>query len=68
MPQRFPWVTVVLAMIAAVVGHDIVYLAFFSVEQLSRNIARPLFFMALAAAVVVALIEVVIRVLIRRGR
>jgi hypothetical protein len=40
---RWPWITMVLAAVVVLnpLGRDIIYLAFLSGEQLSRNIWQP---------------------------
>jgi hypothetical protein len=41
--KRWPWISLALAAIAVLspIGQDLIYLAFFSGEQLSRNIWQP---------------------------
>ncbi len=53
--KRWPWISMIVAAIAILnpLGQDIIYAAFFSGEQLSRNIWQPI---ALVAALVLALL------------
>ncbi len=53
--KRWPWFSMLLAAIVVLnpLGQDIIYAAFFSGEQLSRNIWQPI---ALVAALVLALL------------
>ena len=53
--KRWPWISMVVVAIAILnpLGQDIIYAAFFSGEQLSRNIWQPI---ALVAALVLALL------------
>jgi len=68
--RRWPWISLLLAAAFAIspVGQDFIYSAFFSGEQLSRNIAQPIFFMALAVTAVVVVVEWWIRWLISKPR
>ena len=68
--RRWPWITLAAITIFVITpfGRDFIYLAFFSGEQLSRNIAQPIFFMALAVAAVLAALEWWIRRLIGKRR
>ncbi len=50
------------------VGQDFIYLAFFSGEQLSRNIAQPIFFTALAVVVLLVVLEWWVRRIIHKRR
>ena len=54
--KRWPWITMLLAAVAAFnpLGLDIIQTAFFSGEQLSRNIWQPI--VLCAAAIFAALI------------
>lgn len=58
-----PWIVLVLALVLAFnpVGWDFLRSAFWSGEQLSRNIARPIVFIAIAILVALALVEVLVR-------
>lgn len=68
--RQWPWITLLLAAILAITpfGRDFIYLAFFSGEQLSRNIAQPIFFMALAVIAAFVLLEWWIRRIIGKRR
>lgn len=68
--RQWPWITLLLAAILAITpfGRDFIYLAFFSGEQLSRNIAQPIFFMALAVVAALVLLEWWIRRIIGKRR
>ncbi len=68
--RRWPWITLLLTAVFVIspFGRDFIYLAFFSGEQLSRNIAQPIFFMALAAVAVLVALEWWIRRVISRRR
>lgn len=68
--HRWPWITVLMAVVLAVtpVGQNSIYLAFFSGEQLSRNIARPIFFMALAAVLLLVVLEWWVRRIMHKRR
>lgn len=68
--RRWPWITLLLTAVFVIgpFGRDFIYLAFFSGEQLSRNIAQPIFFMALAAVAVLVALEWWIRRVISRWR
>jgi hypothetical protein len=63
---RLPWITALVA--AAVVlnpiGIDIMYSAFLSGEQLSRNIWRPIAWTGIALVIVFLLLECIFRTLI----
>lgn len=68
--RQWPWITLLLAATFAITpwGRDFIYLAFFSGEQLSRNIAQPIFYMALAVVAVLVLLEWWIRRIINKRR
>ena len=68
--QRWPWITLILVAVVLVtpVGRDFVYSAFFSGEQLSRNIAQPIVFSGLAIALLLAALEWWIRRIISKRR
>ncbi len=56
--KRWPWITMLLAAVAALnpLGLDIIHAAFFSGEQLSRNIWQPIVYgVALILLVLIAL-------------
>jgi hypothetical protein len=64
----WPWISLLLLALAALnpIGFDFLYLAAFSGEQLSRNIAGPIVLMAFAGLSAVALIEFGIRTMLMR--
>lgn len=65
-----PWLSLLVAVIAVLnpVGMDFLSSSFSS-ERLSRDIARPIVLMVLAALALLALVECLVRfVLIRRSR
>ncbi|MEX0753137.1 MAG: hypothetical protein WD073_09465 [Xanthobacteraceae bacterium] len=68
--RQLPWITIVIATIAFIspFGRDFVYLAFFSGEQLSRNIAQPFFFIGMAVLIALAVLEWGIKAYIRKRR
>jgi hypothetical protein len=68
--RQWPWLTTALALlvIASPLGREVLHGAFISGEQLSRNIAQPLVYGALAVLVVVGMVEYLIKVVIRRRR
>jgi hypothetical protein len=68
--RRWPWITLLLAAAVALnpIGLDFIHSAFFSNEQLSRNIAQPFVFIASAIAVVLGLLEWVVRWTISKRR
>ena len=57
--RRWPWITMIIAAAVALSppGHGMLYLAFLSNEQLSNNIAQPLFAMTVVSLLVVAALE-----------
>ena len=59
----WPWITPFLAAVVAVspVGRDFLWSAFFSSDQLGRNIARPLVFWAMGAVLVAVGCEYLLR-------
>ena len=63
---RWPWVTALLAAVVMLnpIGLDIVYSAFFSGEQLSRNIWGPIAWTGIALLIVIVLLEWIFRTLI----
>ena len=67
---RWPWITVALGAMFFVLplGQEIVHGAFFSGEQLSRNISQPLLAMVFAAWAVLVAVEWIVRRLIARRR
>jgi hypothetical protein len=68
--HRWPWITVLMAVALAVfpVGQNFIYLAFFSGEQLSRNIAQPIVFTALAVVVLLVALEWWVRRIMHKRR
>jgi len=66
--QRWPWIAGLISAAAALnpIGQDFIIAAFFSGEQLSRNIAQPLVFIAALALVVLGLVEWWIRMMLRK--
>jgi hypothetical protein len=67
---RWPWITTAVAVIAGFSppGQAFLYSAFISGEQLSRNIARPLVFIAVLILAAMAALELAIGWLLRRRR
>ena len=72
MRTRWPWISLLLpiAVIVSPLGREVIHNAFFSGEQLSRNIARPFFFIGLAVMILAGLLEWLGRLIFlrRRGR
>jgi membrane protein DedA with SNARE-associated domain len=68
--RQWPWITLAVAAIAAVtpIGQNVIYLSFFSGEQLSNDIWRPFFFIGLTIVFVIAALEWWIRRRIHRRR
>jgi hypothetical protein len=68
--MRWPWISILLGVLAAVspLGQEVIHDAFFSGEALSRNIAQPLFFIALAFLALIAAAEWLVRLLISKRR
>jgi hypothetical protein len=68
--RRWPWITLVAAAIAIAspFGQDLFYLAFLSGEQLSRNIAQPFAYAAIAILIVLGAVEYFLTRYIRRRR
>jgi hypothetical protein len=69
---QWPWISTLVAAIVALnpIGLDIIHLAFFSNEALSRNIWRPVALTGLAIMALIVLLEWLIRKFIiwRRSR
>jgi hypothetical protein len=61
--KRWPWISLVFAAIAVLnpLGLDIIQAAFFSGEQLSRNIWQPIVYCTVAILVLLIVIEWYIR-------
>ncbi|MGE0563879.1 MAG: hypothetical protein AB7O50_05125 [Pseudolabrys sp.] len=61
--RHWPWITLFIAAGLALSspGQSLIYGAFFTGEQLSRNIAQPLMFGAIAILVVLAIAEWLVR-------
>ena len=68
--RRWPWITLMLVAVVLLtpVGRDFIYSAFFSGEQLSRNIAQPIVFSAFVVALLLAALEWWIRRIISKRR
>jgi flagellar biogenesis protein FliO len=68
--MRWPWISILLGVLAAAspLGREVFHDAFFSGEALSRNIAQPLFFMALALLALIVAAEWLVRLLISKRR
>jgi hypothetical protein len=68
---RGPWITFVVSVVIALspIGHAFIHSAFYSYDQLGRNIAQPLVLIAIVVAVAVGAIEWAVRraLLRRRG-
>ncbi|MBJ7405241.1 MAG: hypothetical protein JHD07_18820 [Bradyrhizobium sp.] len=67
---RWPWISLLLGVIVALnpIGLDFLRSAFFSGEQLSRNIAQPIVLSALAILVLVGIIEWLVRFVVFKRR
>lgn len=61
--RLIPWISLVLAAALAFnpIGLDFLRGAFWSGEQLSRNIAQPIVFIAMAILAALALVEMLVR-------
>ena len=70
MRTRWPWISLLLAIIVIISppGREVTHSAFFSGEQLSRNIAQPVFCIGLATLVLIAALEWLVRLLMSRRR
>jgi hypothetical protein len=66
----FPWISLLVLALSVLnpIGLDFLYLAFFSGEQLSRNIALPIVLISLASLLSLTLIEFGLRVVLIRRR
>lgn len=67
---RWPWLSLLLGAVAAFnpIGLDFLRSAFFSGEQLSRNIAQPIVLSALAILLLVGIIEWLVRFVVFKRR
>jgi hypothetical protein len=67
---RWPWISLLLGAVVALnpIGLDFLRSAFFSGEQLSRNIAQPVVLSALAILVLVGIIEWLVRFVVFKRR
>jgi hypothetical protein len=65
--SRIPWITLVIAAIAALnpVGLAFLRNAFWSGEQLSRNIAQPIVFAGIGILFALAALEMIIKYWLR---
>ena len=70
MATRWPWVSILLALLVAVspLGREVVHNAFFGDDALSRSIAQPFFFMGIAVFVLIAIVESAVRLVILKRR
>lgn len=67
---RWPWISLLLGAVVALnpVGLAFLRSAFFSGEQLSRNIAQPIVLSALAILLLVGIIEWLVRFVVFKRR
>jgi hypothetical protein len=65
--RRLPWITLVLALVAALnpVGLGFLRSAFWSGEQLSRNIAQPIVYTAIGILIALGVIEALVKYWLR---
>ncbi len=65
--SRMPWITLVIAAIAALnpVGLEFLRNAFWSGEQLSRNIAQPIVFIGIGILIALAALELLVKYWLR---
>jgi hypothetical protein len=70
MRTRWPWISVLLAIAIMVspIGREVFHDAFLSGEQLSRNIAQPIFFIGLAILVLIGVLEWLVRLFVFKRR
>ncbi|MFB9265319.1 hypothetical protein ACFFWD_19535 [Bradyrhizobium erythrophlei] len=70
MRTRWPWISMVLSIIILVspIGREVLHDAFFSGEQLSRNIAQPIAFIGLSILGLICIVEWLVRLLISKRR
>jgi hypothetical protein len=67
---RWPWISTAIAVLLGIspLGQEFLHNAFVSGEQLSRNIAQPIVFMAVLILAVLGALELWIGSLVRRRR
>jgi hypothetical protein len=67
---RWPWFTLLIAVLLAVSppGRELIHDAYFSSEQLSRNIAQPIVLIAALIVLGLAIIELCIGRMVRKRR
>ena len=70
MRTRWPWISLLLAIMVIVSppGREIIHNAFFSGEQLSRNIAQPILFTGVAIMILLGALEWLVRLILFRSR
>jgi len=70
MPTRWPWLSLLLLIVIVIspLGREIIHDAFFSGEALSRNIAQFMLYIGLGIAVLIAVLEWLVRLVISRRR
>ena len=70
MRTRWPWISLLLAIMVIVSppGREIIHNAFFSGEQLSRNIAQPILFTGVSIMILLGALEWLVRLILFRRR
>ena len=70
MRTRWPWISLLTAIVAIVspLGREVIHNAFFSGEQLSRNIAQPIFLIGLAILILMGALEWLVRLVVFKRR
>jgi hypothetical protein len=70
MRTRWPWIAMLLSIIVLVspIGTGVLHDAFFSGEQLSRNIAQPVAFIGFAILISICIIEWLVRTIVSKRR
>ena len=70
MRTRWPWISLLLAIMVIVSppGREIIHNAFFSGEQLSRNIAQPILFTGVSIMILLGALEWLVRLILFRSR
>ncbi len=65
--SRLPWITSALALVAALnpIGLEFLRSAFWSGEQLSRNIAQPIVYTAIGVLIALAILETLVKYWLR---